>query len=385
MTEDHLLVDEQSLQRRHERTAHDGHHQEGSAEVRILRVDILERDAIDAGEHDTHKQTDHHQRIQAPHTLDADGAEREDAGADAEDSEQLTRVHPLHAIRAQESSYEVERHGADIKHLCLGLVDAQMVGILYDERPHHDLRGHIAHLRKHALAVDTVVPEIAERRRHAVGLSGRLLLLALRHRHLGDGNHRQHDEHHQSDGHIRVADHGQVVQSDVGLLSLAQQGEDDLPGLIALVGEQLRQHDERGDGHAAERAHGIEGLRHVQPSRRRLLVAQREDERVGRGLQEGQTEGEDIQRDTEERELLVVGGGDEEERADGIERQSEQDAALIGIAPDEQRRRNGHRGIAAVEGELNQRGLGGRQFHHGLEGGHHRVGDVVGEAPECEQ
>ena len=353
MTHNHLLVNHPSLQRRHQRTTHDRHHQEGGAEVGILRVHILQRNTIDAGEHDTHKKTDGHQRIQAPHTLDADSTERADAGTDAEDGQQLTCVHPLHTIRAQESSCQVQRHGADIKHLSLGLVDTQVVGILYDEGPYHDLCGHITHLCKHTLTVDIVVPEIPERRTHAIGLSRSLLFLTLRLRHLGNGNHRQHNEHHQSDGHIRVAYHGQVVQTDVCLLGLTQQGEDNLSSLIALVRQQFRQHDKRGDSHTTERSHRIEGLRHVQPSGRGLLVAQREDKRISRCLQEGQTKGQDIQRDTEEGELLVVGGGDKQECTDGIERQSQQNTALIRIAPDKQRCRYGHRGIAAIEGKLN--------------------------------
>ena len=51
---------------------------------------------------------------------------------------------------------------------------------------------------------------------------------------------------------------------------------------------------------------------------------------------------------------------------------------------DEQGCRNGHRGIATVEGELHQGSLGRRQLHHRLEGRHHRIGDVVGEPPEGE-
>ena len=83
----------------------------------------------------------------------------------------------------------------------------------------------------------------------------------------------------------------------------------------------------------------------------------------------------------EEREALLGSGRDEEEGPDGIEREAEQDARLIAIAADEECGRNGHRGIAAVEGKLNHRGLAGRKFHDGLERRHHGIRDVIGKTP----
>ena len=170
------------------------------------------------------------------------------------------------------------------------------------------------------------------------------------------------------------------------LLRLRQGIENQLAGSIAAtVAQQIRQDDPRGHGHAGKRTHRVEGLREVEPARGGLLAAQRKDEGVGGGFEEGQTEGQDVQRQTEEEEALVRGRRDEEERAHRIQRKPQQDAALVAEAPDEERRGDGHRGVSAVEGELDQGRLGGGELHDRLETRHHRVGDVVGEAPEGEE
>ena len=52
---DDLLVDEMALQRGHQRTAYDGHHQEGGTERGVFGIDILQRYTIDGREHDGHE------------------------------------------------------------------------------------------------------------------------------------------------------------------------------------------------------------------------------------------------------------------------------------------------------------------------------------------
>ena len=250
-----------------------------------------------------------------------------------------------------------------------------------NERPRHDLRGHVENLREDPFAIDLVVPEVGE------GLAEAVLLLAgaggVRHLHQRDDD--EHDEHDESDDHVRVADDGQVMETDGGLLGFRERGEEDVASRVALVGEQVGQHDERGHRHTAERAHRVERLRKVQPARGVLLAPEREDEWTRGGLQEGQTEGEDVEREAEVGELLVGRRGDEEEGAHSVEGKSKEDALLVGELPDEERRRDGHRGVTAVEGKLHKRGFRRAQLHHRLERCYHRVGDVVGEAPQREQ
>ena len=200
--------------------------------------------------------------------------------------------------------------------------------------------------------------------------------------HLHHGDDDEHDEDNDADAHVRVADDGKVVEAYGGLLTFRKRVEDNLSGSVAAVAPQVGEHDERCHSHTAERAHGVEGLCQVQTPRRSFLRTEREDKGIGRGLEEGEAEGEDIERTAEECETLLCRGGDEEEGSDGIERKPEENAVLVVVAADEECRRDGHGGITAVEGKLHHGGLAGRKFHNGLEGGHHGIGNIVGKAPK---
>ena len=76
------------------------------------------------------------------------------------------------------------------------------------------------------------------------------------------------------------------MHTDSGLLCLRQRAEDNLSGSIAAVADELGQHDERSHAHAAERTHGIEGLRHIQAAGTGFLGTQRQDKGVGCCLEE---------------------------------------------------------------------------------------------------
>lgn len=52
------------------------------------------------------------------------------------------------------------------------------------------------------------------------------------------------------------------------------------------------------------------------------------------------------------------------------------------MAADEQGSRQGHAEVAPIEGHLNQRAIGHAHAENLGEGLHHRVGDVVGKAPQ---
>ena len=267
--EDDLLIDEVTLQGGHQCSADNGHDEEGGTEGGVLRAYVLEGNAVDAGEHDGHEEANADEAVEAHHAFDADGAEGADRRPDAEKHEQTTLVDPLHDVGAHEAAGQRQRHGQDVPALGGSLVDAEVVGILDDEGPHHDLGGDIEHLSQHAIAVSAVVPEAGEG-----GAGGGLcVVLSFQGGHLGEGDDDEHHEDDESDGDIRVADDGEVVQADVGLLGLGEGAEDDLSGGVALVGKEVRQHDERGNGHAAERAYGVEGLCQVQAAGGVGLVA----------------------------------------------------------------------------------------------------------------
>ena len=209
-----------------------------------------------------------------------------------------------------------------------------------------------------------------------------MLTGALRTWHPREGEDHQHDEHHQSDSHIGVAYHHQVVQTYARLLCLGEGREDDGTSGVATVRPQVGQHDKRRHAHAHERTEGVERLRQIQTACRRLLAAQREHKGIGRGLQKRQSEGKHIERDAEEGELLIRRSRYKQECAQRVERQTQHDAALVAVAAYEERRRHRHGGIAAIEGKLHKRRLAGLEFHHRLEGCHHGVGDIIGKSPE---
>ena len=70
MIGDGVLVDNHSLQRWHQSSANNRHHQEGSTQMRVLRIDILQSDTVNGGEHQRHEETDANERIQSQLTYD---------------------------------------------------------------------------------------------------------------------------------------------------------------------------------------------------------------------------------------------------------------------------------------------------------------------------
>ena len=375
-------VDDHSLERGHDGAAHDGHHQEGGAEGGVLRGHVFQGDSVDGGEHEAHEEADAHKAEESRLAHDADGAKGAEGRADAEKAQHLAGVEILHEHGGDEAAAEEEHHCHDVVGLGRGLVDAEVVGVLDNEGPDHNLRGHVEELGEHAFAVDTVVPEVAKGLLCGMGDAGGLLLFAARFGHARQGDDDEHRHYHEADDHVGVADHRKVVYADVGLLGIGEHREDDASGGIAPVGPELGKHHEGGDCHAAKGPHGVEGLGQIEPAGGGHPAAERKDVWVGSGFQEGEPEGEDVETDAEEGEALPRCRRDEEEGAHGVESESKEDGALIGVAADEEGCRDGHREVAAIEGELDERSLGGGDFHHGLESRHHRVGDVVGEAPE---
>ena len=211
VAEDDLLVDDGALQWRHERSAHDGHDEEGRPEGGVLRVYVLKGNAVDGREHERHEEADAHEAVEPHDAHDADGPYGAECRAEGKDGEQHAGVDIAHEEGGDEAAGEEEGHGHDVVCLCRGLVDAQVVGILYDECPCHDLCSHVEHLCHHALAVDGVVPEVAQRHPCGVRMSQCLLLLALCLRHLRESDDDEDREHHESYGHVWVAYDGEVV------------------------------------------------------------------------------------------------------------------------------------------------------------------------------
>lgn len=159
---DRAEVDDHALERGHQRTAYDGHDQESRAERRVLVVDILQGDAVDGREHQGHEETDGDEAVQSRHAHDEDGPQRGEGGPDAEDSQQLARIDVLHQEGADETAAEEHRHREDIVPLGRGLVDAEVVGVLDDEGPYHDLRGDIEDLGQDTFPIHRILPQPGE-------------------------------------------------------------------------------------------------------------------------------------------------------------------------------------------------------------------------------
>ena len=381
-SEQRTLVDNAALQGRHERAAHNCHDEECGSERSVLRIDVFEGDAVNGGEHERHENADSHEAVESAHADDENRAQRGERRSDAEAGKQHVRIDVLHQEGADEAAAQEHRHGDDVVVLGGGFVDAEIVGVLYDERPDHDLRGDVEHLRQYAFAVDFVFPEAGEGLAH---LTGRAVFPTGGLRHFLQRDDDEHYQYDDADSHVGVANDGEVVQPDFGFLGFGKGVEENLSGGVASVRPKSRQHDERGDRHARERAHGIERLRHVEPAGRTLFRAEREYEGVGGRFEERQSECQNIQREAEKGKLLIGSGGNKQKRSDGIEGKPEQDTAFITVPANEKRGRHCHGGVAAVECELHHGGFCGREFHDGLESGDHGVGDVVGESPQGKQ
>ena len=58
MSQDNMLVDNHSLQWRHQRSTYDCHHEEGRAERGVLQGDVFQRDTVNRREHQAHEDAD---------------------------------------------------------------------------------------------------------------------------------------------------------------------------------------------------------------------------------------------------------------------------------------------------------------------------------------
>ena len=134
--------------------------------------------------------------------------------------------------------------------------------------------------------------------------------------------------------------------------------------------------------HARQRSDGVERLGQVQAACGRLVVTHAQDIGVGRGFEERQAAGEDEVGDEERCETADGSGRDEQQYTQRIQGQSHDDAALERVATDEQRRRQGHAEVTAIEGHLHQCALGYAHAEYLGKSLDHWVSDVVGKAPQ---
>ena len=195
--------------------------------------------------------------------------------------------------------------------------------------------------------------------------------------HPGEPDHQKEREDHQPDQKIGADQHREVGILHRLKLCIAEQSA--LGGVKRI---HLCLNELHGNEHPQQGPHRIEGLSEIQPTGRGLLRPHREDVGVGAGLQKRQPAG---QNEVGEQKGIVGAGHlrrEEEQRAERVQPQSHQNPRLVGESADEHRRWKRHREIAAVEGDLHQRSVGHAHAEDLRKRLHHRIGDVVGEAPQ---
>ena len=159
MPQHSAAVDNCALKRGHQGSTHNSHHQEGGSQGGIAQRDFFQCRSVDGGEHEAHEETDAHQTEESGLAYYEDGTQAAQGGSNAKYRQQPAAIHILHQEGAHKASREEEAHGHDVVVLCRGLADAQIVGILDDEGPDHDLCGHIEHLGDYSFAIDLVVKQ----------------------------------------------------------------------------------------------------------------------------------------------------------------------------------------------------------------------------------
>ena len=241
--------------------------------------------------------------------------------------------------------------------------------ILYDESPAHYLRSDIEELCHHSLTV-TRQREDALQCRHEINVGVCVPVF----RHLCEIYHGKHHGNHYAYHKIGGYQCGEVCLTYCFQLRPRGCGI-----FFSIVQVCLNKHHCRE--HSAKRAHGVEALRHVQPSGCCLLSTHGKDIGVAAGFKKRQSAGEDEICKQEHGKHSYCLGWEKQECAQGIQSQAHEHTALIGIFAYEHGSRKSHGEIAAIESQLHKRAFSGAHLKYSRESLNHRIGNVVGKAP----
>ena len=204
-----------------------------------------------------------------------------------------------------------------------------------------------------------------------------IMILIAYLRHLGETDGQEHHRNHHANDQIRRHQHTQVGILQRLKLSIAQQSTLVAAHRIETGLDEVHRHVHADDG-----ATGVEALRHIQAPGGRRLRAHRQDIGVATRLQEREATGHDEIGNEEAAIDAHRLGREEQQGTNGIEAKPHQYTGLIGVLADEDGCGKGHTEIAAVEGHLHQRAVGDTHPEYLRERLHHRIGDVVGKAPQ---
>ena len=375
------LVDDGGLERGQYASAEDGHDETGCSELGIV-AKALQGNAVDGGEHERHATADGHEAIHAEAILEENDAERAEHATDGKGCQETGGIDVFHEVGGHETGADEEQHSGDVEALgehfggllahAFGHEDARAV--LDDEGPAHDLRTHVEELGDDALAIVSEGEDAAQGG-HEMDVA--VLVAVLGHLDEHDDDEHGHDD--ESDGQI-----GRDEDGEVGLLHGVKLLGREVGALGGRHGVEPCLDEVHGHIHADDGAAGVEALGHVESARGGFLGAHREDVGVAGGLEERESAGHDEIGDEEASVDAHHLGREEEQRARGIEPEAHQHTRLIREFPNEDGCREGHAEVASVEGHLHECSLGDAHPEDLGEGFHHRVGDVVGKAPERE-
>ena len=150
------------------------------------------------------------------------------------------------------------------------------------------------------------------------------------------------------------------------------------------LGRRRAEEDRAADQGAEEDAQGIERLGQVQPLRGLGRIAQDVDVGVGAGLQDAQAGGENEHRADEGQEGARARRRDEQQGADGGDRQTRHDAELVAARVQQHARRDRQQQIGPEIGDLQPGAVGLADAQRLLEMLVQHVQQTIGQTPDQE-
>ena len=362
------------------RTTEDSHNQTGSTELRIV-AHTLQGDTIDGGEHQRHTCRNSYQAVHTCSVLEEDDTASEDASSHCQDTQQHTCIQVTQHKGTDKAATAENHHRYDVvclrQYFCIEFGHAfcheDSCTVLDYECPAHNLCTYIEELGNDTFAITLHAEDTLQSRKEVDFLR---LVTVLRH--LGEVDYQEHHCNHQTDNQIRTNQY-----AEVGLLQGFELFTREQGAFVRFHRVELGLDEVHRYIHTEQGAHRIERLGEIQSAGSCCFIAHREDVWVRTGFEERETASQDKVGEEERIVFACHLGREEEQCADGVHTQSHQDTCLIGILADEHGSRKGHGEIATIEGNLHQSTIRHTHAEDFGERLHHRVGDVVGESPQC--
>ena len=158
MTADCAAVDDQALKWRHQGSADDGHHEEGSAERCVFKIYVFQSSAVNRREHQAHEEADADEAVKSCFSDYQNRSKRTNCSADAENSEQAATVDIFHQEGGDKTAAEEKAHRYDVVILRRGFANTKIISVMDDKSPHHDLRRDVENLCDDTFTIDAVAP-----------------------------------------------------------------------------------------------------------------------------------------------------------------------------------------------------------------------------------